>query len=294
MFLNLAKPNWRNSVWKVTKDTLSFLARPTFKGFVAKGKILVSKAKPCLVAIKCYIGSKISGVLEELSTHAMHEGVIVRTLDWLFRLLRLFSLLSWLRASLNEKSCYKSEFGKYRLVEEYVIGWIVFEISVVIFLTIMAINDCYSWANWFMILLYVLFGLRLIDMFQASLNLTIFNPKQNTKQDKENISDGFVYPRRSLILNLVNLAEVVLIFGIFTFLNRAAYYPAFVSPLDSIHYSISTFTLLGNPVEVITRIGQVFLISEVIIGFTYSILILGHMVSLLSRSLNRNGENDGG
>ena len=206
------------------------------------------------------------------------EGHIVRCLDVLFRYIKLFSPLEWClgfcgykKAVINVEEAIKAA----QKVEKYVILWVSIE---VIALLVLWLFSSFREMQWFTYVLIFLLSLRLIDMFQGSMNAAFMNPQRFCV---ENDGYGLINRRRFLFMNLINFAELIIIFAVLSFLAVGVSVGGYSSIVDSLVYSTKVATLLGADLQLRVVSGYILFFSEIFFAFTYIILILSRAVSIL-------------
>jgi hypothetical protein len=236
---------WHNHVWRIPR--------------IEEIQSTVSRAKSCLVD------------LMKPTEREETEGCIVRCLDYMFSFLKIISPLELFRCISNKGRGFKN-------VERYVAGCVIFGLLVILVLFLLSHYNVAILADrYFIQIVCALFGLRLVEMLQASLNNAVFNPlRQGDYQPY-----GVVDKRRLLILSLVNFAELIIVFAIIAFLNREHFSPSFISPWDSLLYSASTVTLVGGLNKYTSFTSQLIWLSAIIFGFIYIVLILASAINYL-------------
>lgn len=193
------------------------------------------------------------------------EGSLVRFFDCLFSFLRIISFLEWYRYFHKQKASYPS-------AEIYIIVWFF---AGLIFLLAILPQYVFPTGSIGFIFFLSLFGIRLIDMFQASINGAIFKRR-------------LIDPKRFLILNLTVYAELIIIFAVIVALNQGSFTTSLDAPwkgydliVQSLHYSFSGATFQGTSVIYTNLVGKSIFLVEGVFAFTYIFIILGSAINLL-------------
>ncbi len=199
-------------------------------------------------------------ISERAETKETSGSFIVPCLTKFFGFLKNVSILELLR---------KTKHGKgYRAVDVYVLSWVFGEVFVLVLMSLI------TRTNWFSLLVYIIFILRLLEIFQVGFNVLIFD--RIRKGDTYKISS----PARLLILNLVNYLELILIYSGLYFLLGKAFMPEVNSVESAIYHSALSITTVGGNLQALTGYAQVLVISEVFFGLLFIVLIITRALSL--------------
>jgi hypothetical protein len=255
MISHSVKGNWKKKISSILENVSATLK--------------IRKALDFILRIKCLIE------LSKPKQRDQADSPIVRYTDNLLNYLKFVSPLNWY-------TCFfKKKLGS-AIVEKYVAFCFVLELLV---FTTLFFRSLYEGREYLACFISILALVRLVDMFQASLNAIIFNPIRETNGD---IHYGIKNELRSLTLILLNYAELVVIFGIISFLSRDAFVQtynstseAFISPLDSLRYSLNVATLQGTLISPANVKGNIIFLGQVFWAITYIFLILGRVITLL-------------
>lgn len=211
---------------------------------------------------------------EDLRELIEGSGFLIQYLSQLFGCLKYVSPVEWVRCI---STCAKNSKSA---TEIYVLCWLVVEL---VFLVLLFIWPTISSTRGFFITAWVLFTLRLLDLMQVSFNTLIFDRIRS-------IQKGLTYerdPERWLLLNLMNYAEIIIIFGIFYSLVRDAFaYP--INTINTIntvwqgfYHSVGIATLFGSNLEPKAWQGYPLFFAEIAYALLFIVLILGNAISQL-------------
>jgi len=186
---------------------------------------------------------------------------------------RLFYLLkqpsAWiLRDRLDLQTAAESEVVKRaRCVEFYVLVWVVIEL-------VAAITAALSSA-WVVIwLVRVVVTIRIIDILQAAVNISVFD--QVRAPGKHKVASVV----RVLVLSSVNFLELIMSFGVIylsalhTLRNASVWYDAFYFS------AITQFTIGYGDIRP-TGLARVLAVVQGLAGILFIVLVLARIVSIL-------------
>lgn len=155
-----------------------------------------------------------------------------------------------------------------RRIEVYILSWFIIE---AILLAVAALE-----AGWPLRLPRVVASLRILDILQSSVNLSVFD--QLRSRGSLMVSSAV----RTLVLSFLNYLELIILFGIlYTSVN--AHLVGSAGWLDALYYSVVTQLTIGY--GDIRPLGVARLISSLqgLIAVAFTILIFGRIVSVLPR-----------
>src|SRR6266536_1222519 len=156
-----------------------------------------------------------------------------------------------------------------RRIEAYVLCWLRTELSVAIVIPKLR-------GAW--MLLLVLPGFRVLEIFQAAVNLNVF--------DRLRIVTGVHYIAsiaRTLLLSLWNFFELMLCFGII-YSSSIAQFRACVSPPDAYYFSVVTQLTIGYGDIQPLGLTRAFAATQGLLGFVFGLFVLSRLISFLPRT----------
>lgn len=166
-----------------------------------------------------------------------------------------------------------------RRVEVYILSWFIIE---AVLLAVAALE-----AGWPLLISRVLASIRILDILQSSVNLSVFD--QLRSRGSLMVSSAV----RTLVLSFLNYLELIILFGIlYTSVNEKLVGSA--GWLDALYYSVVTQLTIGY--GDIRPLGVARLISSLqgLIAVAFTILIFGRIVSVLPRIESVMRHDDGG
>jgi hypothetical protein len=192
---------------------------------------------------------------------------------WLLHLLSPSRLVRRGRvAHVNSEEFRRDPHGstarRARRVEAYIIAWLLVEATL---LSVSAVGA--SWPYWIPRTLVVV---RILDIFQSSVNLGVFD--QLRTEERLIISSAV----RTLVLSFLNYIELLICFGIlYTTMGEALI--GSEGWLDDLYFSVVTQLTIGygdlRPVGWARFVAMV----QGLISVAFTILILGRIVSVLPK-----------
>jgi hypothetical protein len=134
------------------------------------------------------------------------------------------------------------------------------------------------------IIIFFIFS-RIFDLFQSMINVNIFAPLRNPQS-------GVVSSvRRTVVLSLINLVELILCFALVYFHNRTDFNKV-LSLSDSLYYSVITQITIGYGDIYPLRWMRIVASIQALMGYLFSIFMLGRFISLLPKYPNLTHEDD--
>jgi hypothetical protein len=157
--------------------------------------------------------------------------------------------------------------GNHRKLETYILGWIVFEILLIILLGTSRIDTVITWT------LLGILCYRLFEAFETNFYSVIILVMERKRVRSM---------PRTFVVALLNYIEVILIFG-------AIFYQLFgsTSIAKALNYSVSLATLSGASFSVDDTALYVTGIFEMLLGLMFIAFILGTIVNYLSERDSR-------
>ena len=166
-----------------------------------------------------------------------------------------------------------------RRVEAYLITWFLVECSL---LAVTASGA--SWPAWVTRTLVII---RILDIFQTSVNLSVF--------DQLRSEEGLVISSavRTLVLSFLNYLELLLCFGILYATLEGTLHGS-TGWLDDLYFSVITQLTIGFGDIRPVGWARVVAVAQGLISVAFTILILGRIVSVLPTigSVIKHGERD--
>ena len=117
--------------------------------------------------------------------------------------------------------------------------------------------------------------LRLVDILQAAVNVTIFDPMDRPAGEHQTASIG-----RALVLGLINYLEIMLLFAVV----YAAYLPRLRNAggwSDAVYFSAITQATLGYGDLLPTGHLRWFVSAQGFLGIGFPVLVIGRFISAL-------------
>lgn len=158
--------------------------------------------------------------------------------------------------------------ARSRRKEAYILTWFAIELVLLVVAEIEV-----GWPLW---IPRVLASIRIIDIFQSSVNLSVFD---QLRTDERVVISSAV---RTLVLSFLNYLELLICFGIVyvTMLDKLAGADGW---MDAIYFSVVTQLTIGF--GDIRPLGVARLVSAMqgLVAVAFTILILGRIVSVLPK-----------
>ena len=153
-----------------------------------------------------------------------------------------------------------------RRKELYILTWFAIELLLLLFTELDA-----AWPLW---IPRVLATIRILDIFQSSVNLSVFD--QLRTDERIMISSAV----RTLVLSFLNYLELLICFGI-VYVTMLEQLVGVVTWLDAIYFSVVTQLTIGY--GDIRPMGTARFVSAMqgLVAVAFTILILGRIVSVL-------------
>ena len=155
-----------------------------------------------------------------------------------------------------------------RRKELYILTWFAIEMLLLVFAELEA-----GWPLW---IPRVLATIRILDIFQSSVNLSVFD---QLRTDERVVISSAV---RTLVLSFLNYLELLICFGI-VYVTMLEQLVGAVTWLDAIYYSVVTQLTIGY--GDIRPVGTARFVSAMqgLVAVAFTILILGRIVSVLPK-----------
>jgi hypothetical protein len=155
-----------------------------------------------------------------------------------------------------------------RRKELYILTWFVIEALLLLFAELEA-----GWPLW---IPRALATIRILDIFQSSVNLSVFD---QLRTDERVVISSAV---RTLVLSFLNYLELLICFGI-VYVTMLGQLAGAETWLDAIYYSVVTQLTIGY--GDIRPMGTARFVSAMqgLVAVAFTILILGRIVSVLPK-----------
>jgi hypothetical protein len=154
---------------------------------------------------------------------------------------------------------------EHAIVELYVFVFLILE--VIIFWRIGTINPGLV-PLWSSIILSLLLGYRLVDIFQSWINIFVSQP-----------STGILYPARSLLFGIINYIELILSFSILGYAWNISINPRLHNIADSALFTIGTMTAIGSNSVPVSVWAWIIYLAEIGFGLFFLIVIITRILS---------------
>lgn len=202
-------------------------------------------------------------------THS--QGFLVPLFDLLFEGVGFGIPSYWFCRTL--RALKFDELGLMLAFDLYILGWLLIEMVMLV-----SLQSPYTQGALGTIILVVCV-MRMVDLLHVSWSILLYD--RFRKGDDYIVSSA----RRSLLINLINYCELVLIFALIYYV--ALRYDV-SKPIDTIwtaiYFSIITITTVGyGEFHPITTAGQITVGVEILAGYFFAILILGRVIQILPK-----------
>ena len=152
-----------------------------------------------------------------------------------------------------------------RFIDSYVVLRLLGEVAVLAWLS--ASPDLRNAAYW-RPAMAVLFAYLLAEVVVTGLNVLVF--------DRLRGHGPLASGERSLVLNVANYVEIVLVFAILNFLFASS-----DCAWDALQHSIQVAALIGGELEVLGVAGRTLFVAEVALALMFLLFVLARAVALL-------------
>lgn len=190
---------------------------------------------------------------------------------WILSKLSLLPYLLKTRVEINKiddpQLYLEATIKRMRRVDLYVIVWCAVE-----FMLVCIAPHVHNWIRWF---IATVAGLRLLEMWQAVVNLTLFDGLRLRRRRHQVAS-----VERVVILQVLNFVELGVCFGLLysvlpgTLLHAATWQ-------DNYYFSFVTQTTLGYGDITPQGMGKIMAPLQALSGVLFGIIILARVMSLL-------------
>jgi len=157
-----------------------------------------------------------------------------------------------------------------RRIEAYVVCWCAVELGVVV-----SVPGITGVSLGFLLLLP---ALRVFDIFQAAVNLNVFD-RLRLGERKNFVATV----ARTLLLSLWNFLELILCFGIF-YSSQLAEFKEPIAPRDAYYFSVITQLTIGygdiQPVGITRAVAAI----QGLLGFVFALFALSRLIAFLPRT----------
>lgn len=158
--------------------------------------------------------------------------------------------------------------ARSRRKEAYIVSWFVIELLLLVVAEIEA-----GWPLW---IPRILATVRIIDIFQSSVNLSVFD---QLRTDERVVISSAV---RTLVLSFLNYIELLVCFGIVyvTMLDKLAGADGWV---DAMYFSVVTQLTIGFGDIRPLGVARLVTAMQGLVSVAFTILILGRIVAVLPK-----------
>ncbi len=174
------------------------------------------------------------------------------------------------RSDLTPAECGSKEFTRHRAraIEMYMVAWLVFELFAVS-------TVCLGlWQKWFVCIIAVLIGSRIIEIIQVTVNATLFDALSGRPDER------VASRARMLVLAAVNFIELLLCFGVIYATDYLALRGA-GRPVTAFYFSIITQLTIGYGDVYPTGWLRVVAAMQGLVGILFVILVFGRFMASL-------------
>jgi hypothetical protein len=163
---------------------------------------------------------------------------------------------------------HASTVRRSRRVEAYIIAWLAIEMALVTAIAVQA-----AWPSWITRALAIT---RLLDIFQQSVNMSVFD---QLRSDERLVISSAV---RTLVLSFLNYLELIVCFAVL-YATWPGTLIGSTSWLDDLYFSIVTQLTIGY--GDIRPVGPARFVSNAqgLVSVIFTILMLGRIVSVLPK-----------
>ncbi|MFA6308832.1 MAG: potassium channel family protein [Clostridia bacterium] len=153
-------------------------------------------------------------------------------------------------------------------VDKYILGWILFEIATLI------TSELGIWKNYIGFILILIIVLRIIDILQTNINLSIFDYERKATRVASYV--------RVLVNVIVNYFELILCFG-FIYAQNLAFLINGSNYTDGYYFSATTQLTIGYGDIIPSGFIKFIACFQGFVGFLFAIIIISKLVSLFPK-----------
>ena len=222
-------------------------------------------------------------------------GFITRGMAALFRSMQKLSLSQFFIGNrvdafnrsdfihLTPEQRRQATIRRARNVDIYILSCVAFE-----FLGVLLVSTPAAHIPWLQYTLEIVLLLRLIDIFQVNINLSLFDVLRTGKQ--YNYMASIV---RSIINVIINYFEIIICYGVFYFYHLPRLEKA-SNWVDAFYFSAITQVTVGFGEMMPHGHLRWLTVTQFLLGYFFTALIIGRFISLLpqSRTVAGDGQSD--
>ena len=172
---------------------------------------------------------------------------------------------SWLDR--NEKR------NAYRLVDGYVLAWLLFELYL---FTFSVINPDYITASWFVWLVRILVSYRLFDIFQAWVNQFVLMPDWQP-----------VDPYRALVLVFIGYIEVIFSYALIALVFPHSFSGIFETGWQALYHSVTTAITIGSNSQPTIPSGYAIFCTQIMFSLLFVTAVIQRILGDIAARRNK-------